>query len=203
MYDTQQFAKSQTFVSGTVSPKDLQVDTAPPSTAFTDLSTPSFESSGYFSNDASPLFADADLGSGHEDWESLFPSDSAALPEVKPAAPAPAPAPAPAMTPQASPMVASASSPGASPRSGRSGRHSSVSGVKARNRDKPLPPIVYDASDPVAVKRARNTEAARKSRARKLELQESMERRIAELEKQLEEARQSEQYWKSIAQAKP
>ena len=100
-------------------------------------------------------------------------------------------------------MVASASSPGASPRSGRSGRHSSVSGVKARNRDKPLPPIVYDASDPVAVKRARNTEAARKSRARKLELQESMERRIAELEKQLEEARQSEQYWKSIAQAKP
>ncbi|EEP80982.1 cross-pathway control protein A [Uncinocarpus reesii 1704] len=99
-------------------------------------------------------------------------------------------------------MVRTKSSPGASPRNGRSTtRPSSISGVKPRNRDKPLPPIVYDSADPVAAKRARNTEAARKSRARKVEVQEQMERRIAELEKELQKSRQSEAYWRSIAEA--
>lgn len=209
MYDMQQYDKSAPFTSantGTVSPKDLQMDTtAPPSSSFTDLSTPSFESSAYFSHDTSPLFADSDLSAGHEDWESLFPSEPVSLVKAEapqPAPPAPASAPVPSVVPSASPMVASASSPGLSPRTGRGARHSSVAGVKPRNREKPLPAISYDTSDPVAVKRARNTEAARKSRARKVEMQDSLERRIADLEKQLEETRQREQYWKSVAEAK-
>lgn len=183
----------------TVSPKDLMMDSAPPSTSFTDMSTPSFESSGYFSHDTSPLFADAELGPGHEDWESLFPADG-----TSPAVPRLDEPKLAQLT--ASPMLAKASSPIVdSPRSSRPAiRHSSVSGVSAkpRNRDKPLPPILYDASDPVAAKRARNTEAARKSRARKVEAQEGMERTIADLKQALEDSERRVAYWKSIAEAK-
>ena len=52
------------------------------------------------------------------------------------------------------------------------------------------------------MKRARNTEAARKSRARKLQRTDDLEGRIAELEKSLEESREREQYWKALAQSK-
>lgn len=195
---------------GTVSPKDLVVDaSAPPSTSFTDLSTPpSFGSPGLFSHDASPMFpVDQELGPGHEEWESLFPANDAfALPVedvsgAVPALPKTQPSASPMVRTSSSPMVRTASSPGesAKPSSGRSStKHSSVAGVSSRRREKPLPPIVYDPDDPVAVKRARNTEAARKSRARKLARQESMERRIAELEKSLEEAEKREKYWKDL-----
>ncbi|WEW55748.1 General control protein [Emydomyces testavorans] len=186
----------------TVSPKDLIMDSsAPPSTSFTDMSTPSFDSPGYFSHETSPLFAtDSELGPGHEEWESLFPSESSLLPKFDEKVTVSPPKPVSALS---SPMVRTSSSPGSSPRNGRSStRPSAISGVKPRNRDKPLPPIVYDTSDPIAAKRARNTEAARKSRARKVEHQELLERRIAELEKALEECRHSEAYWKSLAEAK-
>ncbi|OJJ49348.1 hypothetical protein ASPZODRAFT_14068 [Penicilliopsis zonata CBS 506.65] len=192
--------------SGTVSPKDLFMDSsAPPSTSFTDLSTPSFESPGYFSQDTSPMFAsDLELASGHEEWESLFPvSDAfdatalelvtamAAQQEQQPKAPV-------AMPPPSSPIIRSSTSPAPSPGPGRVTKHSTMN---ARQR-KPLPPIKVNNADPVAVKRARNTEAARKSRARKLERQDEMERRIAELEKSLEESQRREQYWKALAQSK-
>ncbi|KAI2082271.1 General control protein [Ophidiomyces ophidiicola] len=186
-------------VSTTVSPKDLMLDSsAPPSASFTDLSTPSFDSPGYFSQDTSPLFGMEELGPGHENWESLFPADSvlAKMDTKVEDKPAMAPASAP-------PMTRTPSSPGASPKAGRvSTRPSSISGVKPRNRDKPLPPIVFDTADPIAAKRARNTEAARKSRARKVEAQDKMERRIAELEKDLAECQQREAYWKSVAEAR-
>ncbi|KAF5862535.1 hypothetical protein ETB97_011532 [Aspergillus alliaceus] len=192
--------------SGTVSPKDLFVDaSAPPSASFTDLSTPSFESPGYFSQDTSPMFAtDMELGPGVEEWDSLFPSQdgfslgldsttldlAAALSQPK------------ADTFPTSPAVRSTSSRAPSPASTRSvSKPSTVAGVNARQR-KPLPPIKYDNCDPVAMKRARNTEAARKSRARKLERQDQMQRRIDELEKMLEESQRNEQYWKALAQNK-
>ncbi|KAJ9270404.1 transcriptional regulator family: bZIP [Paecilomyces variotii] len=185
--------------TGTVSPKDLMMDaSAPPSTSFTDMSTPSFESPGYFSHDTSPMFpADPELAPGHEEWESLFPSndgfaalDELSIPVALPSKPAP----------PAEPMIRKSSSPGQSPAPRTpSTKHSTTAGI--RKREKPLPALKYDTNDPVAVKRARNTEAARKSRARKLERQEEMERRIAELEKSLEEAHQREEYWKALAQA--
>lgn len=191
--------------SGTISPSDLMMDaSAPPSASFTDLSTPSFDSPGYFSQDTSPMFGtDMDLAPGHEEWDSLFPTQegtsipfdpsaleiAASLSEVKAEQPA-------------SPDVASVSSP-RSPKTSRgsSVKHSTVAGVNAR-RSKPLPPIKFDEADPVAAKRARNTEAARKSRARKLERQGDMERRISDLQKELDETRQLVQYWKSQAQSR-
>ncbi|OJJ40486.1 hypothetical protein ASPWEDRAFT_166553 [Aspergillus wentii DTO 134E9] len=192
--------------SGTVSPKDLMMDaSAPPSTSFTDLSTPSFESPGYFSQDTSPMIpTDLEMPSGHEEWESLFPTNDAfSLPIDMAPLEAGALSQPKATGPPPSPVIRDSSeSPRESPAPTRpSTKHSTVAGVNARQR-KPLPPISFDSTDPVAAKRARNTEAARKSRARKLERQGVMELRIAELEKSLEEAQQREQYWKALAQNK-
>ncbi|KAL4811195.1 hypothetical protein BDV18DRAFT_6653 [Aspergillus unguis] len=197
--------------TGTVSPTDLFMDaSAPPSGSFTDLSTPSFESPGYFSQDTSPMFGtDMDIGTGHEEWDSLFPpQDALSMPmgfdftEPKTQRITSALAEEVKMDEPLSPAVKSVSSPIRSPASSRSSvvKHSTVAGVNAR-RSKPLPPIKFDEADPIAAKRARNTEAARKSRARKLERQGDMERQIAELKKQLGETRQELEYWKAQAQA--
>ena len=71
---------------------------------------------------------------------------------------------------------------------------SNVAGVNARKRDKPLPPIVVDENDTVALKRARNTAAARKSRAKKVAERDDLEAKIADLEAQVE-------HWKTLALA--
>ncbi|KAL4791301.1 hypothetical protein BDV19DRAFT_312661 [Aspergillus venezuelensis] len=191
--------------SGTVSPSDLFMDaSAPPSASFTDLSTPSF-SPACFSQDTSPMFGtDMDLAPGHEQWDSLFPADDGmSMPFDQAAFDAAAASfvDVKAETP-VSPTVKSVSSPARSPNTSRGSivKHSTVAGVNAR-RSKPLPPIKFDESDPVAAKRARNTEAARKSRARKLERQGVMEQRISDLQKELEEARQLVEFWKSQAQS--
>jgi len=98
------------------------------------------------------------------------------------------------LSPSASPLVRTISSSGSSRTSKI--RHSSVSGVaSSRKRSGPLPPIVVeDPSDIIAVKRARNTLAARKSRARRVEKFDEMEKRIEELESEVE-------HWKKLAQA--
>jgi len=74
-----------------------------------------------------------------------------------------------------------------------SGRHSSVAGVNSRRRDKPLPPIIVeDPSDTIAMKRARNTLAARKSRERKA-------MRLDELEEKIDKLTADRDYWKERA----
>jgi len=74
-----------------------------------------------------------------------------------------------------------------------SGTHSSVSGVNSRKRDKPLPPIIVeDPNDTVAMKRARNTLAARKSRQRKMQRFDELEDKISKLEAERD-------HWKAIA----
>ncbi|KAJ5544929.1 hypothetical protein N7535_006685 [Penicillium sp. DV-2018c] len=177
---------------GTISPKDLMMDASvPPSGTFTDLSTPSFESPGTFSQNTSPMFADIDIAG--EDWPSLFGPGSEmnafdlatmdvaagyASEPKKPVLQTPI-TPHPVAAPSPSPKRSVASSP--VPATGDT-KHSSISGVSARSR-KNLSPIAYDPSDPIAAKRARNTEAARKSRAKKMERQAISERRIADLEK--------------------
>lgn len=199
----------------TVSPQELLLDSScPPSTCMTDLSTPSFESPGTFSHDTSPLFNTADdLSADHDGWESLFPGDPLTTLDETPKLSAPILAQPPAqrtvqqekisITTSSSPATKSRSFPTPSPRTNSrssSTRPSSVSGVTKRTREKhPLPPIEVDPSDPVAVKRAKNTEAARKSRQRKVELQESLERRIEELEAELEQAKQEAEHWKGVA----
>jgi hypothetical protein len=73
-----------------------------------------------------------------------------------------------------------------------SSRHSSVSGVGFRRRNKSLPAIVEDTNDAVAVKRARNTLAARKCRERKATKFEELEEKIRKLEADRD-------HWKQVA----
>ena len=178
---------------GTVSPKDLLMDSSasgsvPSSAAYTNLTTPG---SGYLqtpsdSYDTSPMFDSLDAP---EVWPSLFSHEETA-----------------AFTGSDMPRSVSASSqvvihPGGLSRKRSSNtaspfidnvRPSVVAGIN--KREKPLAPIVVDPNDITAVKRARNTAAARKSRDKKFKETEAFKARIAELEEELE-------HWKSIALA--
>ena len=182
----------------TVSPKDLLRDplvSAPPSTAFTNLTSPSIFDSPDVNDsfETSPLFEGADLDAGNDQWFSLFPVDCTGNDQ----------SPANAAT-QMYEQTAYAlqndstrlrASPGQSPLVSRAalGRHSSVAGVGAKRRDKPLPPIIVDdPSDSIAIKRARNTSAARKSRMKKVQKFDEMEQIIDDLKAEV--AR-----WKDLA----
>jgi hypothetical protein len=194
----------------TVSPKDVMGDniSAPPSTTFTELTTPgtSYEQSPYGMLDTcetSPLFSEADLDQDAQNWPSLFETTEVADDFT----PQPAShsntgstvtasiktSPQTTATHTAPKMSRNNSSPGSS---SKGGRHSFTSGVAAKRRDKPLPEIqVEDPSDITAVKRARNTMAARKSRQKRMERTEQLENKITELEDQVD-------HWKSIALSK-
>lgn len=175
---------------------------APNSTALTTLTSPSlYNGSPDFgdSYDVSPNFVGNDLESaGESAWFPLFPQENTnvAAPQLPQELAAPT-------QQQQSPAAGSedleaAPSPAPRRKSGNSptsstGRHSSVSGVNARRRDKPLPPIVVeDPSDTVAMKRARNTLAARKSRERKA-------MRFEELEDKLEKLTAERDHFKNLA----
>ena len=180
----------------TISPKDLMVDTisAPPSGAFTDLTTPgtsTFESPYMAnSNETSPMFAEEAFSEDPDQWPSLFdPVD-----EPMPNGPLSHFTQSPTTTHAAPKMSRNASSPGqTSARSSTQGRHSFASGVAPRRRDKPLPAItIEDPNDTVAVKRARNTLAARKSREKRQERTEALLSQVNMLEEEVEK-------WKNIA----
>jgi general control protein GCN4 len=182
----------------TVSPKDIFRDpgaSAPASTAFTNLTSPDMESpymmEGSF--DTSPIFnTDADLAGPTDQWYSLFPDS-----QEKPAG-------AEALDRTASSQSlaqtnSSGNSPGVLIESRRkssvidkspSQSHSAVAGVKPRRRKGPLPPItVNDPSDKAAIKRARNTMAARDSRQRKVDHVNTLERKIRDLEAKMDRYR--------------
>ena len=181
----------------TVSPRDIFTnDSIPPSTSFTNLTTPGSTLLETPDEDyqTSPLFTDS-LGadSQGESWYSLFPDDHST------------PAPLMARTTSASSGNQIVVHPGgenirkrrstamASPSPfSPAMKHSNVAGVNARKRDKPLPPIVVDEHDTTAMKRARNTAAARKSRAKKVAERDDLEAKIADLEAEVE-------HWKSMA----
>ncbi|KAL7790470.1 hypothetical protein V8C37DRAFT_403492 [Trichoderma ceciliae] len=188
---------------GTVSPQDLLIQepfmSAPNSAALTALTSPSLYngSPDFDSYDVSPNFGTAEFDTGSSDpWYPLFPSDASGQ-ELANASESPAQKPL-----ESEPMCRSSSS-GSGSGSGRkkssggsptgSARHSSVSGVNSRRRDKPLPPIIVeDMNDTTAMKRARNTLAARKSRERKAQRFEELEERIMKLEAERD-------HWKRIA----
>src|SRR5277367_540436 len=70
---------------------------------------------------------------------------------------------------------------------------SSASEVSAGEQSQPLPPIfIKDPIDAVAIKRARNTLAARKSRQKKME-------RFDELETEITRLREERDHWKPLA----
>jgi len=191
---------------GTVSPKDLLITaSAPNSTALTNLTSPSlYNGSPEFEHfETSPAFdTNGDLGSTDQsDWFPLFPPTDMTAPPAPASSEVKHQEPEHDQSPAQESDVLEAASPapsnsrrksGNSPPSGH-GRHSSISGVNSRRRDKPLPPIIVDdPTDVVAMKRARNTLAARKSRQRKAE-------KLEELEGEIEKLKAERDHWKSIA----
>ncbi|RDW71897.1 hypothetical protein BP5796_07931 [Coleophoma crateriformis] len=185
---------------GTVSPKDLLVRdsfaSAPNSTAFTNLTSPSTynESPEYNDNfDVSPFIgnnSDFDHTLGGDPWFPLFPSEETSKPE-------PQVEQSPLLPEEELEVSEHLRQSSTRRRSGTAtspgGTHSSVSGVSSRKRDKPLPPIIVDdPNDTVAMKRARNTLAARKSRQRKMQ-------RFDELEDEIAKLKAERDHWKDIA----
>lgn len=200
-FSSPQFTAAHDFNTAvpTISPQELLMN-QPASAATTHLTSPlSFFDSPNDSYDTSPLFAPDDITQDGA-WYSLFPD---AAPDTEESSVSP---PNPTLPVQGSPLIGNGysdddivdvvgDSPSTSPRfrstsAGPNQRRSQTSGVRKRG---PLPPIVVeDPSDTVAMKRARNTLAARKSRAKKLERMEEMEIQIEELKAQVE-------HWKTIA----
>lgn len=185
----------------TVSPKDIFNDplgSAPPSTAFTNLTSPDIGQSPYLNDsfETSPMFShDSTLAS--DNWYSLFPED---VPDQQTTAyVAPALERTISTSSNAHSSPSSISSPvildGHRRKSSVTGSPATGAGInKSRRRKGPLPPIAVDPADKVAMKRARNTLAARDSRQRKFDHVQTLEKRNAELEAELEK-------WKSIAVA--
>ncbi|KAG9230709.1 hypothetical protein BJ875DRAFT_507139 [Amylocarpus encephaloides] len=198
IYDLPQMNVSSSSTNmGTVSPQDLHRDpfgSAPPSTAFTNLTSPStYNESPEFTDsfDASPFVVsnDHDQCITGDPWYPLFPQED--HPEPLKVSESP-------LLPEEEVQVSEhlrangrkRSSNGASP---VNNTHSSVAGINARKGGKPLGPIVVDdPNDAEALKRARNTLAARKSRQRKMQKMEDLEDQIAKLEAERD-------HWKDIA----
>jgi len=179
-YDMTRSASNSTNMD-TVSPVELLMS-APGSTAFTNLTSPSIYTPDLDSYDASPSFAALDFDSNPDNWDSLFPESGNA---------------APAYIADQSPAVGDLelrttgqqqrkSSSSTSPKS--SHRHS---GAGSRKRELPAI-VVEDPSDTVAVKRARNTLAARKSRERKAQ-------KMEEYEAEIDRLKQERDFWKAEA----
>ncbi|KAI0851123.1 hypothetical protein F5Y00DRAFT_251788 [Daldinia vernicosa] len=182
---------------GTISPQDLFLDpttSAPNSTAITNLTSPSmYEGSPEFQDHDFELSPDFDHSFGRP-WTSLFPEDKTVV-NAASTADESSPAQQSEELEAAEPVSKPRRKSGNSPSSGNHAKHSSVSGVNPRRRDKPLPPIIVDdPSDLNAMKRARNTLAARKSRERKAIRFEELEAKIADLEKERD-------FWKRRCEA--
>ncbi|KAJ4367380.1 General control protein [Neocucurbitaria cava] len=191
----------------TVSPKDIfnnAFGSTPPSTAFTNLTSPDIDQSPFISDsfECSPMFqGEPMISNTSSDWFSLFPEEDTKTVETT-FAPAPVSLPL-ERTISSQSMERSGSSSNGSPLVLDSSfrRKSSVTnspatnGIsKSRRRKGPLPAIAVDPSDKIALKRARNTLAARESRQRKFDHVSDLERRNSELEAEIEK-------WKSIAMA--
>ncbi|KAG6011309.1 hypothetical protein E4U43_008407 [Claviceps pusilla] len=189
---------------GTISPHDLVHDSmsAPTSGALTALTTPSSifdESPDIDVFGVSPLFGSHEFDASC-DWP-LFPRDSSyqkdtQLPESEVTS-------AEARddkvsTTEPALAVDNLSTTINSPAS-RGARQSSVGRVNSRRR-KPLSPIIApDVNDITAMKRHRNTLAARKSRQRKVLHLAALEARIAELEAERDHWEAESHHWKSLA----
>lgn len=189
----------------TVSPKDIFCDgfgSNPPSTAFTNLTSPDINDTPYMydSFTCSPNF-EGDFLMANDDscWPSLFPEMDSTVPDpiAKPAAIS---LPMERTISSQSREQSTSSSVGSpllldtsSRRKSSTTNSPSTNGIsKARRRKGDLPAITVDPNDKVALKRARNTLAARESRQRKFDHVSDLERRNAQLQAEIEK-------WKSIA----
>jgi len=181
---------------GTISPQELLMS-APGSAVFTNLTSPSIYTPELDGADVSPAYqnVDWDLGDNPDNWASLFPENDNLAQSF--------------MVDQSPALVGAdidgtlqgqerRKSSNVSPKSGS--RQSVRSGVGARKREKSLPPIIVDDPlDTVAVKRARNTLAARKSRQRKAQKMEEYEATIDEKDAEIERLIAERDHWKALA----
>lgn len=202
VYDLNASGSSNSSHVGTVSPHDLFLHdsfmSAPNSTALTSLTSPSDYNESPFidSYDVSPNFGtgDVDASGGQESaWFPLFDQSSAVVSGATAVGATVSPSSDFADLPGEKGENGSRRKSGHARSASSSTKHSSTSGVSSRRRDKPLAPIVVeDPSDTIAMKRARNTLAARKSRQRKQERLEELEEVIAKLTEERD-------HWKKVA----
>ena len=197
---------------GTISPQELSLRditfSAPNSTAFTNLTSPSaYNGSPDCLFDDSPMIEGDGLNT-QQDWFSLFPDQPLLNTTISEQQPFEQSVEPPAnvtldqletpeiltveeQTEVADHLRASSRRSSGSPAAGN--KASTSSGVSARRRNQPLPPIIVeDKNDVVAMKRARNTLAARKSRQKKME-------KFEELENELAQVKADRDYWKNLA----
>ncbi|CZT48143.1 related to cross-pathway control protein [Rhynchosporium secalis] len=190
LYDTHMNLSSSSSTNmGTVSPQDLLRDpfaSAPNSTAFTNLTSPDsqyHQSPDFADYDVSPFISDnqdIDQALSGDPWYPLFPQDDQVEKQHSQVEQSP-------LLPEEELEVSEHL------RRHRSGTATSPPSGGIRKRDKPLPPIVVeDPNDTVAMKRARNTLAARKSRQRKMQ-------RFEELEDEIAKLKEERDHWKSLA----
>lgn len=202
LYDTNvNLSSSSSTNMGTVSPQDLLVRdpfaSAPNSTSFTNLTSPStYNESPDYTNgdfDVSPYVSTGDIDNAQfagDPWYPLFPQDDNVTEQPKVDQ-------SPLLPEEELEVSEQLRASSGRRRSGTTGSppgsHASVSGVGSKKRDKPLPPIIVeDPNDTVAMKRARNTLAARKSRQRKMQ-------KMEELEDEIQKLKDERDHWKSIA----
>ncbi|XMA11226.1 hypothetical protein WAI453_004017 [Rhynchosporium graminicola] len=190
LYDTHMNLSSSSSTNmGTVSPQDLLRDpfaSAPNSTAFTNLTSPDsqyHQSPDFADYDVSPFISDnqdIDQALSGDPWYPLFPQDDQVEKQNS-------------QVEQSTLLPEEELEVSEHLRRRRSGTATSPPSGGIRKRDKPLPPIVVeDPNDTVAMKRARNTLAARKSRQRKMQ-------RFEELEDEIAKLKEERDHWKSLA----
>ncbi|KAK6511918.1 hypothetical protein TWF481_000822 [Arthrobotrys musiformis] len=78
-------------------------------------------------------------------------------------------------------------------------KRSSLTGVSRRKAAADLPPVQFDPSNPVDIKRARNTMAARKSRARRVEKMEELAEAVDKLQAEAQQLKEEKEFYKNLA----
>lgn len=161
--------------SYTVSPHEVLLDSNPPSSVFSNLTTPenTFLESPQAYIKSSPY--DREILDNTEHWTTLFPDAEEQEPKIAIPVTASSLQNNPTSNNVAPAMSRTTSSGQLSSRGSHQGRMSVSSGVSKARRTQPLPPITVDENDAQAMKRARNTLAARKSRQRRMEHTDDLE----------------------------
>ncbi|KAF3079115.1 hypothetical protein TWF569_002828 [Orbilia oligospora] len=78
-------------------------------------------------------------------------------------------------------------------------KRSSLTGISRRKAAADLPPVQFDPSNPVDIKRARNTMAARKSRARRVEKMEELAEAVEKLQAEAQQLKEEKEFYKNLA----
>ncbi|KAF3910311.1 hypothetical protein ABW21_db0207342 [Orbilia brochopaga] len=84
-------------------------------------------------------------------------------------------------------------------KSANSIKRASLNGVSRRKAAIDLPPVQFDPTNPVDIKRARNTMAARKSRARRVEKMEELSDAVEKLQAEAQQLKEEREYYKTLA----